>query len=831
MRFWGQFVAALCVVAVLCAIGAPVAVTSFAKAGGGPNAQPSPREVISALHSLRVETQTYYVRDLDVRREGVRFFFTEGKLAFLTPAEGRVVGLVFTGRGRVLALPRDPVEKASLAKFLGAPLLDQPFTRAYIRFTDGTPEELTRALAGAGVKPSTEPSFAEEWNETVSNLNVWHSLRVMADWTAAQPRPYFYAGLLSEYLGPFDVMVDARREEQVIFGQPRYANNVRYYDVWAAFRTADEAFVPDFTPVSYSVETSIQPDRSLQGATWAEVRATRGGERMISLELSRHLKVDSATDAQGQPLTFLQNEELSEQQIAQRGNDVIHIILPRPAAAGEIMRLRVTYRGTVISDAGNGVYFVGDRGSWYPHIIGYHHFIPFELSFRWPRRLQLVATGKKLDEREEGEWKLARWKSEGPVPVAGFNLGEYATEQVENGKLRIDLYANRELESVMMQRFARASAPPRQPKGVYRPPGYPTPPPAPIINFPDPPPPSPAAVLKQLGNDVAEAVRFNEKMSGAFPFERLSVAQIPGSFGQGWPGLLYLSTLSFLPPSAQTRAGISQQTQEHFIEVMPSHEVAHQWWGNTVGWATYRDQWILEGLSNYLGLMYADSKRPDERQLAAWLERYRTDLLTHGPTGESVESAGPLTLGSRLRSSRSPFAYTNIIYGKGAWIFHMLRTMLRDATPGPKNPDARFQKLLASLMESHRHRALTTADFQRAVERVMTPAMALEGSKSMDWFFDQWVRGTGIPKYSVSFTVKPNAAGTAFTIRGKLKQENVPEYFTASVPIYVPRAIGRPLLLGHVITTGEETAFTFTAKSSPRKLAIDPNLTLLAITE
>src|SRR5256886_3361169 len=34
----------------------------------------------------------------------------------------------------------------------------------------------------------------------------------------------------------------------------------------------------------------------------------------------------------------------------------------------------------------------------------------------------------------------------------------------------------------------------------------------------------------------------------------------------------------------------------------------------------------------------------------------------------------------------------------------------------------------------------------------MTPAMALEGGRSMDWFFDEWVRGTGIPHYRVEFT-------------------------------------------------------------------------------
>ncbi len=817
MRLWGLIVAA-----ALC-LAAPTPLTAQ-------TADANPRELFNALNGLRAESQTYYVRDLDLRRDAVRFSFTEGKLAFLAPLHGRVLGMVFTGSGRVLALPRDPVEKASLARFLNAPLLDQTFRRVYIRFTDETAQEVLRALSDAGVKPSAEPSFAEEWNEVVGNLNVWHSLRVMTDWAAAEPRPYFYAGVLGDQTGPFDVMVDARREEQVIVGQPQWTAGTRYYDVWASFRTSDEPAAPDFAPVSYAVETTIHPDRSQEGVTQIELRAVRGGERMLVLELSRLLKVEAVTDAQGQTLPFFQNEEISRQQIAARGNDALFVMLPRAPAGGDTFRLRISYRGTVISDAGNGVFFVGERGSWYPHIVGNENFTPFELFFRWPRRLQLVATGRKLEEREEGEWKTGRWKSDAPIPVAGFNLGDYKIEQVDAGNLKIDLYANHELEAALLQRFTRGTPPPRAMRRPDFPRNYPQPPPPPLVHLPDAPPPSPAALLKQLGNDVAEAVRFNERLSGELPFEHLAVAQIPGSFGQGWPGLLYLSTLSFLPPSAQNRAGISQRTQEQFTEVMPSHEVAHQWWGNVVGWASYRDQWIFEGLCNYLGLMYADSKRPGERVLTTGLENYRADLTSTGATGDAIQDAGPLTLGSRLRSSRSPGAYSQIVYGKGSWVFHMLRLMLRDAAPGAKNPDARFQRLLASLMEGYRYRALTTDDFQRAVEKVMTPAMALEGGRSMDWFFDQWVRGTGIPKYSVTFTAKPNSAGTAFIVRGKLTQENVPENFIAAVPLYASRA-GRRAPLGHVTPSGRVTSFQFTTKTEPKRLLIDPNLTLLAVTE
>ncbi len=789
--------------------------------------EPGPRELYQALNALRVTSrQVYYVRDLHLRRDVVRISLGEGKLAFLAALDGRLTGAVFTGRGHALAVPREPIEKRSLARFLGAPLLDQGFSRAYFRFTDNTGEELLAQLREAGAQPAEEPAFAEEWDPVVADLNPWHSLRILADWLAAEPLPYFYAGLQGDTVGPFDAAVDDRRAEQVLLGQPRWVAGVHYYDVWASFRRAGAAenIVAPFAPAAYAIETTNLPDRTLEGTTTLTLRALRGGERVIALELSRFLTVQSAEDAERHPLVFFQNEAVNRHEIAQRGNDALLVVLPTAPRAREELRLRITYRGSVISDAGNGVYFVGDRGSWYPHIGGTANFAPFELSFRWPRRLQLVATGKKVEEREEGDWRVGRWRSQAPIPVAGFNLGEYASETVEAGGLKVELYANRQLEQAILQRFPRLVLAPPLPRLPAKAPQ--TPVPTPLV-MPDPPP-SPAAVLRQLGLAIAEAARFCERFNGPFPFDRLAVSQIPGTFGQGWPGLVYLSTLSFLTPEAQRRAGVSPRAQEHFTEIVPYHEVAHQWWGNLVGWDSYRDQWIHEGLAGYLALLYADTKKTPERALTAWLDRYRHELAAK-PAGqdEPAEAAGPLVLGYRLRSSRSPDAFERVVYGKGVWVFHMLRTMLRE--PGAKNPDARFADLLRSLLENHRYRALTTEDLQHAVERVMTPAMALEGEGSMEWFFDQWVRSIGIPRYAVEFTARPQA--NAFLVRGTLKQSGVPENFLAAVPLYAAPPRGKPVLLGMVVTSGAQTPFQFVSPVRPRRLLIDPQLTVLCLSE
>src|SRR5713101_3562782 len=238
-------------------------------------AAPGPRELYQALNDLRVvPRQVYYVRDLHISRDAVRLSLVEGKLALLADYDGRLTGAVFTGHGHVLALSRDPIEKRSLARFLGAPLLDQSFSRAYFRFTDKTGEELLGLLRQAGVQPADEPSFAEDWNPVVANLNPWHSLRILMDWSAADPQPYFYAGLQGDISGPFDVLVDDRRAEQVLLGQPRWVAGTRLYDVWASFRRTGAA-ANEPSRSSFRVSSPCSRPKTPRGTRWCSSRTRR----------------------------------------------------------------------------------------------------------------------------------------------------------------------------------------------------------------------------------------------------------------------------------------------------------------------------------------------------------------------------------------------------------------------------------------------------------------------------------------------------------------------------------------------------------------------------
>jgi hypothetical protein len=103
--------------------------------------------------------------------------------------------------------------------------------------------------------------------------------------------------------------------------------------------------------------------------------------------------------------------------------------------------------------------------------------------------------------------------------------------------------------------------------------------------------------------------------------------------------------------------------------------------------------------------------------------------------------------------------------------------------------------------------------------------MAIEGRRSMEWFFADWVRGAGIPRYKIEYSTKRSDKG--FLVRGKLRQSGVPDSFATPVPIYT--AAGA--YLGRVIAAGEETPFHFVSQNEPGKLVVDPQMTLLCVVD
>src|ERR1700731_504682 len=386
------------------------------------------REVYDQLSALRVDPATLYEIDpanrIELRRGHVQLSFEQGKLAFLQVFEGRVTGAVFFGHGHIVAAPRDVVEKQQMAHFLGAPVLDQDFTSACMRFTDDTAADLLRQLRAAQLSPQPDPAFAARWDALLASLNPGQSLRFLVDSLSQTPEPYFFGAIDGVTTGPFDIVLDPLRRESLLLGQQKKNGGRTFYDVWASYNLPGIAApAVAFRALRYAIDTSILVDNSLEAKTEVRFRAETGGERVLSLPLSHLLNIEEVSGEHGEALTFFQNEGMTLRERSTRGNDFLSVVLPSAPPRGAEFTLRFRYRGNVIEDAGNGVLYVGARESWYPHFGDGADFADYELTMHWPRRLRLVATGTKLDEREDGDFRVAHWRTEKPAPARGFNLG------------------------------------------------------------------------------------------------------------------------------------------------------------------------------------------------------------------------------------------------------------------------------------------------------------------------------------------------------------------------------------------------------------------------
>jgi aminopeptidase N len=318
--------------------------------------------------------------------------------------------------------------------------------------------------------------------------------------------------------------------------------------------------------------------------------------------------------------------------------------------------------------------------------------------------------------------------------------------------------------------------------------------------------------LQALAGEVASAMEFMAARFGPPALPHLTVSPIPGTFGQGFPGLIYLSTLAYMKAIPGMRiGGASTSSELYFQDVLQAHEVAHQWWGNRVIPATYRDNWLMEALANYSALLYLE-KRRGTRSLEIMLENYREALLAKNEAGQVVDSAGPIVLGTRLETSQEPRAWRSITYGKGSWIMQMLRGRMGDQ---------KFLALLAEISKRYDRRDITSEEFRLLAAEYLPPK---SDDPKLESFFEQWVYGTGIPAIKLVWNVKGAAPNVRLT--GTVTQSGVGEDFTAAVPVEIAIAKGRTMT--QWVRSGEvPVTFTVALKAAPLKVTLDPHYGLL----
>jgi hypothetical protein len=838
--------------AVISAVGQDVpTISPPLKIGGAPASHSASENLFLQLSSVGLDSsRVYRARELSIDRAAFHISFDDGLIGFTQDVAGCVTGAFFEGEGEILLTPPNQVERASMTFQTGAAILEERFNNAYFRFNDDTFVEMQPYLA-ATTEDSSE--FVSHWSKTARNLAEPDALRLFMTFSqhlpatgtsekttkaCGDPNDHFlHARMQGQTKGTFDVFFDSDAPEQVWAGQSKTVEGTTYYDVWTSYSlltkkpeaqaansvSAEEGRASAIDILTNQIRVQIKPPTTIDAVATLQLKVRQGGQRAVVFELARALTIKEVL-ADGHPVEFIHNPAIAGTQLARHGNDLVAVVFPAPIQTGQKIELRFSYGGEVLSEAAAGLLYVGARGTWYPNRgIAMSNF---DLEFQYPPGWTLVATGQRVDVLAAPVTSLtdpnlptelmSHWVSGQPIPVAGFDLGRYQHVEAHAGDVVVEAYATKAVERGF----------PGDNQTVV--------PDVPYISRTAPPltattTPSPARNEQMVANMSAHAIESFARWFGPYPYHRLALTQFPGNMSQGWPGLIFLSSFSYLSSEEKSRLHLSP-AENTLVGVVIGHETAHQWWGDLVTWNDYRDQWIPEGLANYSALMLVEAE--DSTKFHQVLEKYRNDLFFKNPAGVRLMEDGPVTLGTRLSCSQFPAGYEAISYGRGTWLFHMLRNMLRDAespatNAGPDSVrDEPFVRALRKVRERYEGRPITTRELLKVFEEDLPRPLWYEGHKSLDWFYDGWVNGTAVPHYEVHGLKYVDTAGST-TIIGTLLQKDAPDDLVTPVPLYVFHA-GKMTLLGQVFADGPETPFQLTAPLGVRKILIDPQQTLLA---
>ena len=758
--------------------------------------------------------ECYRVRDVTIIKEDLKIYLTDGHLIFSQPVGGHRVAAVFTadvagGDGEVILLPPNRAERTSLAAYINSPNLDEHFHAALFLFTGADYDAILSQLPGSAANrkdPDAAAAMDEAWTPTLRSLAESFQTRVALDLLGGSAsRSGLFAGLFeSPRLGNFDIIFDPYAPEQIVAGQVAQRDNRTYFDTWTSFqarsfRRTQPGPRDDVVLSDYRIRATLNPDLSLDCVTRVTVKPVVDGAAAVTFEISPQMAVAAAT-VDGREAEVLQRDALRAN-IGRGGNDLFLVLPPEPLRAGRAYEFELHHSGKVILDAGDRVFYVTARGNWYPlHNL---QFAQYDLEFRYPVDLDLVAAGDVVEDRTEGDWRITRRRTASTIRFAAFNLGNYRHARLERAGFVVDVCANRSLERALQpkpQEVVSVPAPGRS----HRPGDMP-------IMVPPPPVHDPLERLQALAADVAASLEFMVSKFGPPALPHIAVSPIPGAFGQGFPGLIYLSTLAYLKDLTGSPTSAAEAQQVFFQEFLQAHEVAHQWWGNRVTAASYRDAWLMEALANASALLYLE-KRKGAHSAELLLDSYRGSLLQKGPNGQTVDSTGPVVFGLRLENSQVPSAYQTIAYGKGTWIMQMLRRRMGDE---------RFLAMLAEGIRRYDHRGLSTDDFRQLAAGFLPPK---SDDPKLEAFFEQWVYGTGIPNLKLAWSLKGQAP--ALRLVGTVTQSEVDAGFSALVPVEIQVARGQTSI--QWVRTGDDpVTFTVPLKQPPVKVTLDPHYAVL----
>lgn len=205
------------------------------------------------------------------------------------------------------------------------------------------------------------------------------------------------------------------------------------------------------------------------------------------------------------------------------------------------------------------------------------------------------------------------------------------------------------------------------------------------------------------------------------------------------------------------------------VEDLVSHEIAHSWFGNLVTHKNWAELWLNEGFATFMEAAYREKMYGRED----YLRKIRSDAFEF-IVSEAVIKRPHGLFNLTAHNVGSLFDTPAITYNKGGAVIHTLRETIGDEA---------FWKAVNNYLKRHKFSNAETADLQRAMEEA--------SGKDLDWFFKQWVYGTGFPKLEVKQVYNLADKKLALTISQTQKAKDLtPAVFQLPLEVEIQTAKG-----------------------------------------